>query len=321
MNNNGTLVISLDFELLWGVFDKVDWKEKEEYFINTRNVIPEILKLFQKNEISCTWATVGMLFNNNWDEWNQNIPEMLPEYDNEKLSAYKYGNSIQSKESEQLCFAPGLIKQIKETPGQEIATHTYSHYYCLESGQKMTDFRSDISKAIELAEKFECRLHSLVFPRNQFNNGYSTVCKELGIKNIRTNPDNWYWRDTQRDSLLQKISRTSDAYFGRLDKAYSIRGIQNKEGITHQKASRFLRPYNSKSILNKTKLRRVFSEMEESAKKGLIYHLWWHPHNFGEQPHQSLTDLGQILLKYGELKNKYGYQSLNMKELGNYTIQ
>ena len=54
------VVISLDFELLWGVFDKVDYKEKETYFKNTRKVIPKILDLFSENDIHCTWATVGM---------------------------------------------------------------------------------------------------------------------------------------------------------------------------------------------------------------------------------------------------------------------
>ena len=64
---NGALVISLDFELLWGVFDKVDWRDKKKYFQNTRRVIPEILRLFEQYEISSTWATVGMLFNKYWE--------------------------------------------------------------------------------------------------------------------------------------------------------------------------------------------------------------------------------------------------------------
>ena len=318
---HGIFVISLDFELLWGVFDKVDWREKKEYFKTTRNLIPDILQLFEKYKIQCTWATVGMLFNANWDEWNQNIPEALPEYDNRKLSAYEYGKSIQSMETEEFCFAPQLIRQLKETPGQEIGTHTYSHYYCLEAGQNIKNFRADLSRAIDLANKMECRIHSLVFPRNQFNNQYLIICKELGIENIRINPDNWYWRDTQKDSLVHKIYRTADAYYGKQDKAYSIDEIKNSEGISHQKASRFLRPYSASAKFNQLKMKRILEEMEESAKKGLIYHLWWHPHNFGNRREESLIDLEQILLKYEELKNIYGYQSLSMKKLRSDVIE
>ena len=60
------------------------------------------------------------------------------------LSPYRYGRSIQSKETEELCFAPDLIRRIKETPGQEIGTHTYSHYYCLEPGQGIESFNADL---------------------------------------------------------------------------------------------------------------------------------------------------------------------------------
>ena len=94
---NGTLVISLDFELLWGVFDKVNYKEKSEYFSNTRKVIPEILNIFEANNIHCTWATVGMLFNENWEEWESNIPKVLPDYKRKELSAYEFGNKIKGR--------------------------------------------------------------------------------------------------------------------------------------------------------------------------------------------------------------------------------
>ena len=166
---NGALVISLDFELLWGVFDKVNFEEKKLYFQNTRGLIPEILQLFEKFEISCTWATVGMLFNQNWDEWNSNIPEVLPHYANTSLSAYKYGETIQSRETEELCFAPKLVRLINNTPRQELATHTYSHYYCLEKGQDLQSFESDLRQSILMANKIGVELKSLVFPRNQFN--------------------------------------------------------------------------------------------------------------------------------------------------------
>src|SRR5680860_1223778 len=113
-STNGFLVISLDFELLWGVFDKVDYKEKETYFKNTGKVIPEILGLFSEAQIHATWATVGMLFNKNWEEWRENTPEILPGYKNNALSAYNYGDSINSSETEFYCFARDLIQQIQK---------------------------------------------------------------------------------------------------------------------------------------------------------------------------------------------------------------
>lgn len=315
-NSNGVIVISLDFELLWGVFDKVDWKEKIEYFQNTKNTIPKILNLFEKYKIACTWATVGMLFNENWDEWNSNIPEFLPDYSRKELSAYEYGKFIQSKESETICFAPELIRLINNTPYQEIGTHTYSHYYCLEDGQELKAFEYDLKKAIELAHKFDNKIESLVFPRNQFNQEYLSLCKDLGIKTVRSNPQSWYWQNTQKDSLQHKIFRTGDAYLGRNNKSYPINKIKSVENMPDcQMASRLLRPYSERKIAEKLKIKRIKSEITKAAKQGEVYHLWWHPHNFGVQPLKSLEQLEIILKHYEFCKNNYNFQSKTMAEL------
>ncbi|MBZ9631478.1 polysaccharide deacetylase family protein [Salegentibacter sp. LM13S] len=313
---NGSLVISLDFELLWGVFDKVDYKQKQDYFQNTRKLIPAILQLFEKYEVNCTWATVGMLFNSDWDEWNANIPDYLPNYENENLSAYKYGKSIQSKETEKLCFAPELIKSIINTKGQELGTHTYSHYYCLEPGQDALAFQADLHKASELASKFRLDLKSLVFPRNQYNAAYLEICKKNGINTVRTNPKNWYWQDTQKDGLFQKIFRTGDAYFGLQDKTYKSSAIHKfSTQTTGQMASRLLRPYSGKKVFDSLKIKRIYREMDYAARNKEIYHLWWHPHNFGNNSAENLRELEQLLGIYKKLKNKYAMQSLNMNQL------
>ncbi|MFP3339900.1 hypothetical protein R0J91_18120, partial [Micrococcus sp. SIMBA_131] len=53
-------VLSLDFELLWGVYES----RGSEYYPAIENVfkvVPNLLGLFEKYGISCTWATVGAL--------------------------------------------------------------------------------------------------------------------------------------------------------------------------------------------------------------------------------------------------------------------
>ena len=56
------LVISLDFELHWGVFDAFGDKYNDN-ILGARKAIPEILALFKKYNINATWAIVGLLFN------------------------------------------------------------------------------------------------------------------------------------------------------------------------------------------------------------------------------------------------------------------
>lgn len=321
MNNKGCLVISLDFELIWGVFDTVELKQKTEYFLNTRKVIPKILKLFLNSSIHATWASVGMLFNDNWSEWNSNKPKLKPRYSNSKLSSYLYGESIQNGDFRDVFFAPELLIEINDTYGQEMATHTYSHFYCLEEVQGKKSFRQDLAQAIAVASKMGIELKSLVYPRNQIREEYLNVCSEFGIKNVRSNPDSWYWNDTSSSSLLNKVARTADAYFDFGKKSYSYSDFKIIKGLPlEQKASRFLRPLESNALLRKLKLRRIKKEMSNAAKNGEIYHLWWHPHNFGEKPEESLKDLTQIIHHFEFLRSKYGFQSLNMMELGNIVI-
>jgi peptidoglycan/xylan/chitin deacetylase (PgdA/CDA1 family) len=320
-STNGYLVISLDFELIWGVFDTVVIDQKSEYFLNTRKVIPEILELFKKYSVHATWASVGMLFNDNWAEWEQNAAKEKPEYSNSMLSSYNYGVSIKNNGYRDLCFAPEIILEITKTTGQEIATHTYSHYYCLESGQGLKAFRQDLEQAVFVANKLGIEFRSLVFPRNQIKDEYLKICTEFGIKNVRSNPDSWYWKDTSSKRLSTKITRTADAYISLGKKTYPYSDLKVEHNLPlEQKASRFLRPIEANSLLRKLKLKRIKKEMLDAAQNGEIYHLWWHPHNFGDQPEQSLKDLSIIIQHFQFLKSKYNFQSLNMMELGNTVI-
>ncbi|PTX42630.1 polysaccharide deacetylase [Christiangramia gaetbulicola] len=317
MSKNGYLIISLDFELIWGVFDVIDLQDKRRYFENTIKVIPEILSLFKENDIHCTWAIVGMLFNRNWEEWKRNIPQNKPDYLNEKLSAYNYGSNHNSEEDDSFFFAPQLIRSIKNTKGQEVGTHTYSHYYCLEDSQNEVQFSNDLDIAINVAKDYGIELKSLVFPRNQLKDSYLKICKSKGILNVRSNPLSWYWDDPTSESILVKVARTGDAYLNFGKKSYSLENLETSNDLPlEQPASRFLRPVEGQNFIRDLKIERIKREMTSAAKAGEIYHLWWHPHNFGVEPEESMLDIMKIINHYKELNVKFNFQSLNMDELG-----
>lgn len=308
---SGKLVISLDFELVWGIFDHIDLPKKQAYFENTLSVIPEMLKCFEQHQMKVTWATVGMLFNQNWEEWLANHPKNLPSYQNKKLDAYGYGLAHQHSGFDRYFFAPDLIQRILLTPGQELATHTYSHYYCLENGQTAVQFKEDLDLAIKMAKQVGVKLQSLVFPRNQWNEQYLSLCAERGITQLRSNPSVWYWQDTSSATIAKKLFRTGDAYLPLCSKSYTSKEVKSSL-VTAQPASRFLRPHHSISLLNKMRLSRIKNEMLLAAKKEEIYHLWWHPHNFGDFPKQSMETLVEIAKWYVHLHHNYGFESVTM---------
>ena len=314
--NKGALVISLDFELVWGIFDHIVIKDKVSYFNNTLYAIPKMLEVFEQQNIHVTWATVGMLFNENWDEWLTNQPSVLPTYERAKLNPYDYGKAHQKSGYDQYFFAPSLIKAIQSVKGQEIGTHTYSHYYCLENGQTIEQFEADIQQAVLMGKKFNIDLKSLVFPRNQFNKDYLDVCAKNLITTIRTNPDDWYWDTTKPDTLFSKLARTGDAYLPLGKKSYPIETVK-PDSVVGQKASRFLRPQHRFNMLNTTRLSRIKNEIIQAAQKGEVYHLWWHPHNFGVDTNNALQTLQEIITIFNHCQQTYGMESLTMDEVGN----
>ena len=144
----GTLIVSLDFELFWGMQDGWSLSEYEANVLGGREAIPRMLELFQKHGIHATWATVGFLFGENEQELRSFFPGNLPTYEKEALSSYRCFGAIGTDEETAPCFyAPGLIEKIASVPGQEIASHTFSHYYCREAGQTTEQFRSDMEAA------------------------------------------------------------------------------------------------------------------------------------------------------------------------------
>lgn len=316
MTKHGTFIISLDFELFWGIFDKTDISKKNNYFDNTLAVIPDILKLFESYNIQATWASVGFLFFNDMADLQKHLPDRIPHYTNKKLSAFHYINTRYDNKYEKYHFAPDIIRQIIQTKGQEIGSHTLSHYYCLAEGQNIEDFEADLKQHVAVAKRFGIKLKSLVFPRNQYNQAYEAVLLKYGVQYIRTNPDVWFWDTTKKESLLTKIFRTADAYLPLHTNFLTLKyNSDQKNEIIKIPASRFFRPLSPYKILNKIRLKRIKNEMYRAAKQGKIYHLWWHPHNFGQNLEEALRELTELLEHYQYLHKKYGFQSRKMSNL------
>ena len=319
----GTFTISLDFELHWGGFEKWPVEQYRQYFLNTRDVIPKMLTLFEQHQVHVTWATVGILLHDSKRDLLQNAPQVKPTYDQQQLSAYRFIESTgigNNEEEDPLHFAPSLVKQIISTPHQELGTHTFAHYYCNEAGQTLDQFREDIRAAKRVAATRGIELRSLVFPRNQFNDQYLRACYEEGITSVRSNPLDWFWKidSTQSESMWKRLNRGADAYWpvGKRN-TYQLGSLPVSEGLPLCiPASRLLRPYNPKEFfLNTMKIDRIKSEMSRAAERGEVYHLWWHPHNFGSYPEQSMAGLRSILEHYSACKKKWNMSSASMSEL------
>ena len=321
MVKGGVLIISLDFELCWGVIARKGIKKYKKNILGVRFAVPALLKLFNEYGIHATWATVGFLFFETKDDLIKGLPTKKPFYPNKKLLSYNEIDNIGPNEKKDpFHCAPSLIKLIVSSPNQEIATHTFSHYYCLEKGQNKETFKDDLEAAITVAKKYNLTLESIVFPQNQINEQYLSICREMGIRAYRGNESSWPYKveSLENESLAKRALRLMDAYLNISGhNAYSLNNISRALPLNIP-SSRFLRPYsNCTNFLEPLRLHRILSDLTHAAKNDLIYHLWWHCYNFGDNMGKNIKFLKKILDHFLNLREKYGMKSFNMKELTN----
>lgn len=320
MNTPGKFVISLDFELLWGVRDIKTVDSYGHDIIGVREALPKMLKLFSQHRVKATFATVGFLFADSKKELLAYCPVNKPNYFRKNLSPYNgHFELIGENETEdQYHYAPTLIDLIKKYPEQEIATHTFSHYYCLEKGQTKENFKEDTLAAIEIAKSKNLDIKSLVFPRNQFNSDYLKIIKNLGLTSYRGNEKHWIYKASNNNNwnLIKRALRLLDSYMNISgNNCYSLAECAKNKPYNIP-SSRFLRPYTSKlKIFERQRLNRILDSMTFAAKNGQIFHLWWHPHNFGKNQSENFTFLIKILSHYQNLNSLYGFESITMKHL------
>lgn len=313
---NGFFLISLDFELYWGVRDCLSVEQCRSRIESVHRVVPELIELFSQYGIHASFATVGMLMASGKEELEKYLPAVKPTYTDKKLSPYNGYMAMLNGHESKLHFAPGLIEKIRTTPGLEIGSHTFSHFYCLADGQCATEFEEDLKAHIRLAADRGLTLTSLVFPRNQYNEAYLDICRKLGIKAYRGNESSWIYaaRNDAQETPLRRAVRLLDAYFN-LSGHHTYRPQPNR-ALYNFPSSRFLRPASPRqNVLEKWRLKRIMQSMEHAAKNNEVFHLWWHPHNFGENTRANFTFLEQILKKYTTLNAQFGFESLNMSEL------
>lgn len=320
MNRQGSLVISLDYELMWGC---CEWSTPEVYgksnVAHVPDVIHRMLELFHKYDVHATFATVGMIMLKNKEEAINMAPVKKPSYIRVEASPY-FNNYIQQikPEHESMFFAPLQVKALNGDPNIEVGTHTYCHYYCWEPGQTIDEFEADLQKAVEAACNLGITLRSIVFPKNQVSDAHLAVCARYGITSYRGNALKYFDEPKSKwAGLRNRICRLLDAYInvGGMSSIPYAR-LERKEGMLNVCASRMLRPYSPKlSFMERLRLRRIRKEMIYAAKNGEMYHLWWHPHNFGANMDDNLRFLENVLLTYKQCHERYGMQSFTMNEI------
>lgn len=300
-------IISLDFELRFGVHDLYgsNLSGYETQLSHEVEASEIMLDHFSKNKIRATWATVGALACESWDEYFERSPT-TPNYRLDVLKIQK--NYAQLDPKGRLHFCPKTVKRIAETEGQDLGSHTFSHLFLQEEGVTEYDFLQD-AKAVEkiFTEKFNVTPVSLVFPRNQFN--FLNSFSQTSYRIWRGNEKYWFFdcNSKKNNTLFPRALRLADA----INPYMSYPDVSNKADVTN--SSQFLR-FNLPEAMWKLHMAKLVHGVK-SLKNGENFHLWWHPHNLGGDLKRSEKRLKQVIEVVKHFESSGKIQSSHMRDL------
>ena len=283
----------------------------------SRRTVVDLVTRFEQRGIRATWATVGMLFASTKAELEGHLPSSRPAYRRAELDPYAESVGVDElADPEHL--AGSLVRLLASTEGQEVGSHTFSHYYCLEEGQAESDLRADLAAAQSIAGSHGLTLTSLVLPRNQWNPRYASAVIDSGFTCFRGPQPSRGHRaradDEQRP--IDRVTRLVDTYAGVTPPpTFAWDGLRRPDGLHDIPASAFLRPYApGRRHLEPLRTRRLASGLRDAARRGRVFHLWWHPHNFTRYPSESFACLDRVLDGYDDLARTEGMRSMSMRD-------
>jgi hypothetical protein len=315
----GALVISLDFELHWGMRDHSEGHGAVAAdLLTSRDHVRQTADLFAERSIRATWATVGLLFASSREELSAFLPTVRPRYDRPELDPYTEVLG-EDEESDPLHFAGSLVRYLASVPGQEVASHTFSHYYCLEAGQDEDALRADLAAARAIAAPLGLPLRSMVLPRNQWNPRYAGAFRDAGFTIYRGPQPSWghHAQRAETTSPARRLARLADTYGGLTPPpTFAWDELLDGTGLCNIPASAFLRPYAPRRrALEPRRRARLFSGLRAAARRGRLFHLWWHPHNFARHPQESFDLLRAVLDEADRLGASDGLTSMSMADV------
>ena len=310
-----TFVVSLDFELYWGVRDSQPMSTYAANLLGARDAVPRLVDAFERAGVHATWATVGALMFDAGDALRAVMPDP-PSYVDRRVSPYPEFQRLTTEAEAPMQLARSVVQRVVDGPHQELATHTFSHFYCLEPGQDAEMFRADLRAARQAAATFGRTPRSLVFPRNQVALAYLDVLRDEGIVAYRGNERAWMYAGSGRagNTLPKRAARWADAHVNVAGPHVAWPEVER--GLVNVPASRFLRPVGGRfGVRRRLRRRRTLDAMTAAAAAGGVFHLWFHPHNFGVDTDDNLAELAVVLDHFRRLADTYGMRSRSMAEL------
>tara|TARA_B100000242_G_scaffold258217_1_gene202434 strand:- start:659 stop:1522 length:864 start_codon:yes stop_codon:yes gene_type:complete len=267
--------ISIDLELAWGVWDRINSKYLNNAINLEREIVDKLINIFNTYEIPVTWATVAALI----DQKNKMI-------------------NIGDKKA---WYAPDIIEKIIDTKiNHLIASHSYAHPNFKKSTE--TEIIEDFEKAEYFFKSIGLSPNVLVFPRNQV--AHLSILKKFNYKFYRSIDKSWYKEISKFNLLIGKIANINDKIFP--FKSNSVKSIIHSNGLIEIPSSILLISRNGFkfAVTNLNMFYKIKKGIEMAIKNRECFHIWFHPSNFYFKSNKQFDLLKKILIFINEKRTE-----------------
>jgi peptidoglycan/xylan/chitin deacetylase (PgdA/CDA1 family) len=276
LTKKASFVLSIDLELAWGVWDKLNSTNVQKIIDTERLVCENLLNIFDDNEMPVTWAVVAALLDNK--------------------------NKMMGNLNQKAWYAPDILDNILNSKTKHlIASHSYAHKeFNTCSNEEIIE---DFEKSIFFLKSFNINTDVFIFPRN--NVFHLDVLKKFNFKTYRSIDQSWYKKVYKYNKLLGKISNLIDKVIP--IKTNSVSPLIDKFGLTEVPTSILLISKNGiRSIVtNYSMFKKIKDGIDLAISQNECFHIWFHPSNFYYQTNKQF-DLLKKIINYVNLKREQG---------------
>lgn len=312
-NTCGTMVLSLDLELAWGMFDILSVGALEAQSLEERTQIKRLLGLLDRYEIPATWAVVGhlMLDSCTRDQEGQAHVEVSPHprYSWFARDWFCFDPCTRASLAPSW-YAPDIVDWIRAAKVRhEIGSHSFAHIYYGDPECTSLVARADLQAAVDAAAKRNVVLNSFVFPRDQV--GHLPVLKSCGLRTYRGGMPPLI--PGARGSL-RRVANLLDQLCARSPKPVkaeeALPGLWNIPGNHFFMARDGIRKY----IPIASRVLKGKRGIDNAIKTGQLYHLWFHPFNLNVDSAAMFSGLEQIFSYACRMREEGRLNILTMEE-------
>jgi hypothetical protein len=293
--DRGALVISIDFELIWGTLDLFGPERfRRACELEREVIIDRLIELFADLNVPATWCVLGHLFLERCELTDgQKHPEIIrPSHGWHKNDWFQH-DPCGDEQSAPLFLGHSLIEKIRacSTP-QEIGCHSFSHVIFGDAGCSREAAESEVAQCMRLARGLGIELRSFAFPRNSV--GHLDVLRDHGFACYRGPEPNWYEK-AGLPHVMKRLAHLWDVITAAqppvVEPERVDAGLWNIPGSMIYFPKHGIRRYIPLSL----RVKRAKKGIDAAVRQHRIFHLWFHPTNLADSADEMIDGLRTIL--------------------------